>query len=322
MTMNVLLVFVVFGLISSTYQEECKNKLADWECSGYGKDGYCESMPKFMKKNCEKTCSMCTPGGLPGTGHEAKNCGLAPSQSTRIVGGKDAIPGAFPWIASLQVETVKGKQHFCGGTLLTPTWVLTANHCVGKITQKNLRLWSFKLGAHNHAVHEPSVQEKGLKRVVKNPNWNPQTLYADHALIELDSPVVLNKRVNIPCLPKKGEWPKMGRECMLAGWGAMKHPGRAAKVLQQVKLPVVPNEKCKYNNECICVGKGFGTGPDGKQWPNACTGDSGGPLVCQRDDGRWELDGVASFVYTYCKYYTAYSPVNKYLNWIYSIINN
>ena len=79
--------------------------------------------------------------------------------------------------------------------------------------------------------------------------------------------------------------------------------------------------RCRYDSEVVCVGLGSGEQPNGKQHPNACRGDSGGPLVCQRSNGHWQLEGVASFVYTYCKYYTGYSPVNKYLDWIKSFIS-
>lgn len=90
--------------------------------------------------------------------------------------------------------------------------------------------------------------------------------------------------------------------------------------LQQAQLPVVPNHTCKWQDEVVCVGKGFQPRRDGTQQPNACQGDSGGPLVCRRDDGSWQVEGAASFVYTFCKYYTGFSPVNKYLYWIQSQI--
>ena len=101
-----------------------------------------------------------------------------------------------------------------------------------------------------------------------------------------------------------------------AGWGSIRHPGRPHHTLQQSKLPVVESSRCRHQREVVCVGKGFGTQSNGRQHPNACRGDSGGPLVCQKSDGTWQLEGVASFVYEYCKYYTGYSPVNKYLSWI------
>jgi len=309
--------WVVFlGVLGSSYGD-CKDRATHAECDFWQRKGLCSTQRDRMEYWCPKTCGLCGGGG-GGTGPDPGQCGISPVKSTRIIGGVDAIPGAWPWIASLQFR----NSHFCGGTLLSPKWVLTASHCVGKISSYNMRDWTIKMGAHDHRRQEPSVQRRNIVRVIKNPNWNERTLYGDHTLLELSSPVQLNSRVNIACLPQRGVYPPLGKNCVLAGWGSITHPGRPASVLQQTKLPVVQSNKCKYNPEVVCVGKGFGTGPDGRQWPNACRGDSGGPLVCQRSDGRWQVDGVASFVYTYCKYYTGYSPVNKYLDWINSHIRS
>jgi len=52
--------------------------------------------------------------------------------STHIVNGEEAIPHSWPWQISLQEDFGWGGfLHFCGGTLISDRFVITAAHCIG-----------------------------------------------------------------------------------------------------------------------------------------------------------------------------------------------
>jgi len=46
-------------------------------------------------------------------------------QANRITGGSPADRGQFPW----QVALIIDNTYFCGASLISSTWVLTAAHC-------------------------------------------------------------------------------------------------------------------------------------------------------------------------------------------------
>lgn len=69
----------------------------------------------------EPTPSECCPGCVPLV------CGR-PRMLNRMVGGQDALEGEWPWQVSIQ----RNGSHFCGGSLITDRWVLTAAHCFSK----------------------------------------------------------------------------------------------------------------------------------------------------------------------------------------------
>lgn len=62
-----------------------------------------------------------------GCGHRPM---AGPPFPSRVVGGQEALPGAWPWQVSLQLEHGGMSAHTCGGVVIDHGWVLTAAHCV------------------------------------------------------------------------------------------------------------------------------------------------------------------------------------------------
>ena len=50
------------------------------------------------------------------------------ADSTRIVGGKEAIPNSIPW--QINIRYKGDESSFCGGSIIAPNRILTAAHCV------------------------------------------------------------------------------------------------------------------------------------------------------------------------------------------------
>ena len=53
-------------------------------------------------------------------------CGKPDVPHVRVIGGKTATRGSWPW----QILMKFGGRAGCGGTLIAPDWVVTAAHCV------------------------------------------------------------------------------------------------------------------------------------------------------------------------------------------------
>jgi len=229
------------------------------------------------------------------------------ARSAYIVNGKDARVGEFPWQASLQVY----KQHTCGASLVSDTWLVTAAHCIGNYGVGNYKV---VMGAHDKDTKKQgSPATYAIKRFVVHPGWTGDlSVPTDIAMIELSSSVKMNSNVKTILLPSPSDNFE-GMDCMISGWGSLYGANtQLPNVLKMLPVSVQTASTCIADGARqgfhVCVRKAGSS---------ACTGDSGGPLACKRG-AVWYLVGAASYVYGDCSvdYPTVYSGVAYHRNWI------
>lgn len=224
------------------------------------------------------------------SGSDEFNCDCGDTSltvGTKIVGGEGSALGEFPWQTSLHA-TWKG--HVCGGTLISPTWVATAAHCV--LRKKNPDYWLGFLGTvYRTGWNGTRVT---FKRIIIHPQFNVYSLDNDIALMELTQPVTLSSIIQPACLPSLSHMFSEAMKCFITGWGTTSEGGYLAYVLQKAEVEVIRDDLCwklygsQVTDRMLCAGKVAG-GVD------SCQGDSGGPLICREDSGKWFLFGITSW---------------------------
>ena len=129
-----------------------------------------------------------------------------------MVAGKDASHGEWPWQAKIKT---KGSGFTCGGSLITPSWVMTAAHC---ISEKDPSVYSVTLGDLIREKPEGTEQEFRVKKVVVHPKYNsPISINNDIALLQLARSATKTSFVNTVCLPEESEVVPVGKKCYISG---------------------------------------------------------------------------------------------------------
>ncbi|XP_031545604.2 transmembrane protease serine 11G-like [Vicugna pacos] len=243
-------------------------------------------------------------------------CGLGrefPSME-RIANGNVAKRADWPWQASLQVDGV----HFCGASLISEEWLLTAAHCFD--IYKNPKLWMASFGT----TLSPPLMRREVQSIIIHENYAAHKHDDDIAVVKLSIPVTFSDDVHRVCLPDATFEALPGSKVFVTGWGALKANGPFPNTLREAEVEIISNDVCNrisvyggaVSSGMICAG--FLRGK-----LDACEGDSGGPLVIANDRNIWYLIGIVSWGMDCGKENKpgVYTKVTRYRDWIKSKTN-
>nr|WP_018349150.1 trypsin-like serine protease [Longispora albida] len=210
--------------------------------------------------------------GLLGT---AGNAIPAPdSNHANIVGGGSATT-TYSFMGSIQV----GGGHYCGASLLSSQWAVTAAHCTysqsGPLSPSQV---SVRFGSNSRSS---GGQLSGVSQIIRHPSY--QTQY-DIALLKLSSSIS-----GAPITIASAS-PAANTNVRLLGWGQtcpQRGCDQGPDGLKQLDTRIISDSSCQGMNTGneLCV---YGTTTN-----TACYGDSGGPALVSSGSG-WALVGATS----------------------------
>jgi len=213
------------------------------------------------------------------------------------------------------VSLQENSEHFCGGTLVSPTAVVTAAHCIeGQSTER----FSVVVGRSDLAT--ASGQRIDVQQIISHPDYNGFSNDADIAVLVLaeasnETPIGFLSEVNESLAAPD-------TNSTVLGWGATREGGAVTTQLRRVDVPIVSNDTANvpsaYNGQITENMLAAGREAGGR---DSCQGDSGGPLVVFDADNQPHLAGVVSWGEGCARRnkYGIYARVSRFADWIESV---
>ncbi|XP_065335744.1 transmembrane protease serine 9-like [Cloeon dipterum] len=238
------------------------------------------------------------------------NCGRKPTSTRRkrenddssediqpighIFGGNKAHE-THPWHAYIENEETGAA---CGGTLISPTVVLTVAHCIYESEAKD---FTVVVGMYDKRKRRsPGLQTRKISSLITHPKYDPAEFNSNVGIMILNEKIEITNQVRPICLWNDDSDSNLvrvaGTEAMAVGFGLVDNHTRTEE-LQEARLLIRGHKECYLSSrrffakylvpgDNFCAGYTNGT--------TVCNGDSGGSLSVEKD-GRWFIRGILSF---------------------------
>lgn len=241
----------------------------------------------------------------------------APIVNDAVVGGAPSAPGSWPATAAV-IETGYGV--VCTGTLIAPTVVMTAAHCVTPYVPTHVRL--------NSVDGSQGGEYIAVASVTPHPDYLANET-SDIAVIQLQSPATTTPVIIASdCIATQALYD--GAPTKIVGFGAT-DPQASVYTEQMYEVQsIIHDADCSED-----FVNGVQTGCDsslrfmdgelmaGGNGVDSCNGDSGGPLYVLGNDGIWYVAGVTSrgvLTGQDCGNGGIYSRPDSWIPWLESVV--
>ncbi|XP_067623812.1 collagenase-like [Eurosta solidaginis] len=232
--------------------------------------------------------------------------------SPRIVNGQTAAANEFSYQAGLMVNNGE-ILFFCGGSLISNEWVLTAAHCTLSAVKVTIYL-----GSTTYLNSTVSLEVDKCDIII-HPLFDMRTLSNDISLLKIPA-VTYSDAIKPVTLPNCALHHPLcvDQNVVASGWGRRTSDADVSysPVLKFANFKVISNDVCAgvyWNMVRIDSGKMCTVSVNRK---GVCAGDSGGPLVLA--SSNLQIGIISFYSNNGCEADepAGYTRVTSYLYWI------